>query len=68
MLKINAVQKPETAKPSTNLPARRIITALITNKKSPKVTKVAGKVRKINSGRTNIFSKAIIIATTTAVK
>lgn len=44
-----------------------ITTALITNKKSPKVTKVAGSVKKISKGRTNIFSKAIITATTMAV-
>lgn len=42
--------------------------ALITNKNKPKVTMVAGKVRKINNGLTNIFSKAITAATTTAAK
>ena len=63
MLKNNAAQNPETAKPSTNLSANKIIQALITNKNNPKVTIVAGSVKKIKSGRTNIFSKEITTAT-----
>ncbi len=63
MLKNNADQKPETAKPSTNLSANKIIQALITNKNKPKVTMVAGKVKKIKSGRTNIFNSDITTAT-----
>ena len=63
MLKSNAAQKPETAKPSTNLSANNMIQALITNKNKPKVTMVAGNVKKIKSGRTNMFSKEITTAT-----
>ena len=63
MLKNKAAQNPETAKPSTNLSANKIIQALITNKNNPKVTIVAGSVKKIKSGRTNIFSKEITTAT-----
>ena len=68
ILKNNAAKKPDTEKPSTNLSAKRIIIALITNKKSPKVTKVAGKVKKTNNGLTNIFSNAITTATIMADK
>ena len=63
MLKSNAAQKPETAKPSTNLSAKIIITALITKINKPKVTRVAGSVKKINKGLTTIFNKAITAAT-----
>lgn len=63
ILKKSAVQKPETAKPPTNLSANKIIIALITNKNKPKVTKVAGSVKKIKMGLTNIFKKAITAAT-----
>lgn len=63
MLKNNAAQKPETVKPSTNLSAKIIITALITKINKPKVTRVAGNVKKIKSGLTTMFSNAITIAT-----
>lgn len=63
MLKNSADQKPETAKPSTNLSAKIIITAFITKMNKPKVTKVAGSVKKIKSGLTIIFSNAITTAT-----
>ena len=59
----NADQKPDTAKPSINLSANKIIHALITNKNKPKVTMVAGKVKNIKSGRTNMFNNEITIAT-----
>lgn len=39
-----------TEKPSINLSAKRIITALITNKNNPKVIIVIGKVRIIKIG------------------
>ena len=59
----NADQKVETTKPPTKFPANKIIHALITNKNKPKVTMVAGKVKKIKSGRTNIFNNEITTAT-----
>ena len=43
-LNSNAVQNPRTAKPSINSPAKRMITALITNRNNPKVMMVIGKV------------------------
>ena len=63
MLKNKAVKKPETAKLSINLSANNIIMAFITKRNKPKVTMVAGNVKKINKGLTNIFSKEIIRAT-----
>ena len=68
ILKSNAIQKPETAKPSTNLSASRIIIALITKMNKPNVIKVAGKVKKIKSGLTIIFNNAITMATIIAEK
>ena len=59
----NADQKPDTAKPSTNLSANKIIHALITNRNKPKVTMVAGNVKKTKSGRTNMFNNEITTAT-----
>lgn len=67
ILKNNAVKKPETAKPLTNLSANKIIIALITNKNKPKVIMVAGSVKNIKSGLTNIFNNAITMATIIAV-
>ena len=63
ILNNNAIQKPETAKPSTNLSAKIIITALITKINRPKVTIVAGNVKKINKGLTTMFNNAITTAT-----
>jgi hypothetical protein len=63
----NAVKNPLTTKPVTKFPANNIITALITNKNSPKVIIVAGNVKNTNNGRTNIFNNDIVIATITAV-
>lgn len=65
-LKNSAEKKPETANPSINLSANKIIIALITNKNKPKVTIVAGNVKNIKSGFTNMFSKEITIATVIA--
>ncbi len=67
ILNKRAAKNPLTTKPATNLLAKIIMTALITNKKRPKETIVAGKVKKIKSGLTNIFSKAITTATIIAV-
>ena len=58
-----AQKKFLTVKLSTNLSANKIIQALITNRNKPKVTMVAGKVKNTKSGRTNIFSSEITIAT-----
>ena len=63
ILKNSAAKNPDTAKPSTKLSASKIIIAFITNKNKPKVTIVAGNVKNTKSGLTNIFSKAITIAT-----
>ena len=68
MLNKKAVRNPDTAKPSTNLSAKRIIIALITNKNKPSVTMVAGRVKKIKSGFTKIFSKANTTETINAEK
>lgn len=43
--------------------ANKIIIALITKRNKPNVTIVAGNVKKINKGFTNIFSNAITTAT-----
>lgn len=67
ILKISAVKNPFTAKPVTNLPAIKIIHALITNKNKPSVRIVTGKVKITNSGRTNIFKIEIVRATKIAV-
>lgn len=67
MLNMKAVKNPDTLKPSTKFPASIIITALIINKKNPREKMVAGKVKRINKGLTNIFSKEITTATTSAV-
>ena len=63
MLKSKAAKNPETAKPSTNLSAIKIIIALITKMNKPKVTNVAGKVKKISTGLTTMFNIAITVAT-----
>ena len=66
MLKTNAAKNPETPKPSTNVSAIKIIIALITKINKPKVTNVAGSVKKINKGLTTIFNAAITTATMSA--
>lgn len=63
-----AYQNPETAKPSINLSPIKIITAFITNKNNPKVTIVAGMVKKIKIGFKNVFNKAKTTATINAVE
>jgi len=45
ILKINATQKPETAKPGTTQETRSTIRALIAKVNKPRVKKVIGKVR-----------------------
>ncbi len=58
MLKINAHQKPSTLIPSNNLSANKIISALITKRKRPRVTTVIGNVRKTNIGFIMAFKQA----------
>lgn len=62
-LNSKAIQKPDTAKPSTNLSAIMIIKALITNKNKPKEMMVIGKVSMIKIGFKINLSKAITTAT-----
>lgn len=66
-LKSNAHHILPTLKPATKASAKRIIIALIINKKSPKVTIVTGSVRITNTGLTKKFSKLSITATMIAV-
>ena len=57
-LKINAHQNPSTLIPSSNLSANKIMSALITKRKRPKVTTVIGNVSKTNIGFTIAFKQA----------
>ena len=67
MLKINADINDLTAKPSTNLSHKSTIPALMTNKKSPKVTIVTGKVNNTKIGFKNTLSTPKTTATITEV-
>ena len=67
MLNINAVQNESTAKPPTILVHSKIITALITSKNKPRVTKVTGKVKITKIGFIKTFSNPKTTATITAV-
>ena len=58
ILKIKAHQKPSTLKPSINLSANKIISALITKRKSPNVITVIGKVSKTKIGFITAFRHA----------
>lgn len=62
-----AVHILDTANPSINLSAKRIMIALITNKNNPKVSIVIGSVKMINIGLTKTLRIAITIATIIAV-
>lgn len=55
-LKISAHQKPSTLNPGISLSASKMITALITNKKRPSVTRVTGMVSKTRMGFTIALS------------
>ena len=57
-----------TANPFINLSANKIINAFITNKNSPKVIIVIGKVNIIKNGLTNTFKIDNTAATIMAVK
>lgn len=63
----SAGQNPFTLKSLINCPAIHIKKALITSIKSPSVRSVTGRVKKISTGFTKLFSKANNIETTKAV-
>lgn len=65
-LNSSALQKFSTAKPGTSSSQSNIITALITNRNSPKVNIVAGSVKSINTGFTKILSNPKTSATSNA--
>jgi len=67
ILNKRAHQKPLTLKPSINSDAIIIIRALITNKNKPKVRKVIGIVKKINTGLNTELRTAMTKATMSAV-
>ena len=68
MLKIIAVNKPDTENPRIKWFAINTIIPFITNKKSPRVTIVTGNVRIIRMGLTIELSRASTTATTKAAK
>ena len=62
-----AHQKLVTWNPSMSLDVKRIIIALITRRKSPRVTMVMGNVRMTNMGFTKKFRRLSTMATIMAV-
>ncbi len=66
-LKIMAHQKLLTWKPSIKLAAKRMIMALMTKRKSPRVNMVMGKVKMTKMGFTKKLSKLSTTATIIAV-
>jgi len=67
ILNKSAHQNPSTVNPSTNLLPRRMITAFITSRKSPRVRIVMGSVNKTSIGFNNVLRMANTIARTIAV-
>lgn len=67
MLNNNAVQNDLTSNPVTISVQSRIMSALMTNKKSPKVKRVTGRVNSTNSGLMKILSNPRTTATITEV-
>ena len=63
MLKSKAVKKESTSKPPTILSHNIIINPLMTNKNSPSVKNVIGKVNKTKIGLIKTFSNPKTIAT-----
>ncbi len=63
ILKSSAVQNDATAKPPTISEHNKMITALITNKKSPNVSTVTGRVNNTINGLINRFNSPSTIAT-----
>ena len=68
MLKSRAHQKFFTLKPEIILSTSKIIRALITRRKSPKVNIVIGIVKNIKTGFIIAFTKAMQSAVTMAVR
>ena len=64
MLAKKAVQNPETVKPRINFDTSINSKALITRRKSPKLSKVKGKVKTISTGRKMALTKPSIKAET----
>jgi hypothetical protein len=67
MLNNKAYQKPSTLNPCTKWASSKMMQALITNKKSPRVKMVAGNVSKISNGFITASSTANTNATNIAV-
>ena len=67
-LNSNAEKKLVTTNPPTKLAAIKMMMAFITKRNNPKVTIVAGNVKKIKSGLTNMFKMAMANATQIAVE
>lgn len=65
--KMNAHRNPSILIPETNLSARRIMMTFITKRKSPRVIKVSGSVRRVISGLMKILSNANTIEKIMAV-
>ncbi len=65
MLAKKAVQKPDTMKPWTSEETSSIMSALITNRNRPNVTRVNGSVRKTSTGLTIAFANPSSKAETT---
>jgi hypothetical protein len=65
--KINAQRNPSILIPDTNLSASKIISTLITRRKSPSVIIVSGRVKIISNGFTIAFRIANIKANMMAV-
>lgn len=61
-LKIKAHQKPSTSKPGTIAAVAKMIITLMTNRKSPKVSRVTGSVNNISNGLRNVFNSARTMA------
>ena len=68
ILNNSAYQNPLTSNPETKASQIKMITALMTKRKSPKVKMVTGKVKMIRMGFTNKFKTISTAATTIAVK
>jgi len=68
ILNNNAENILVTVKPLIKYPAINIMNALMINRNKPKVTIVSGIVKKINSGRTEVFRIPRTIATIMAVR
>lgn len=64
----NAAKKPVIIKPVTNLAMSKNISALIINVKSPRVSKLSGRVKTNIIGRINMLTSPIINAANKAVE